>query len=46
MPQQLLHLVEIDAALYEGRRKGMAQIMEVEIFYLRLAEREAKCSRR
>lgn len=31
VPQQLLHLLEIDAALHQHRREHMAQIMEVEI---------------
>ena len=36
--QQLLHLVEIDPALQECRRKRMSQVMELEIFDFRLAE--------
>lgn len=46
VPEQLLYLVKIDPALYEGRRKGMTQIVEVKILDRCLAQRKSKRSRR
>ena len=43
VPEQLLHLVQLDAALHQRRRGHMAQIMEVEVldFLLPSARRNA-----
>jgi len=37
VPQQLLHLVEIDSALYQDRRKRMSQVVEMETLDFRLS---------
>ena len=42
VPQEPLHLIQVDPGLNHPRRKGMAKIMEMEIVDLRIVERDGQ----
>ena len=44
MPQEPLHLIQVDSGLNHPRRERMAKIVEMEIVDLRTVEREVQRS--